>query len=48
MQELAEESRRNKKERIEVWQFLEKRSVLVKDEKQSWQNIVNVELKMMF
>lgn len=46
MQELAEEKRRNKKrERIEVEQFLKKSSVLVKSEKQSWQNIVNVELK---
>lgn len=45
MQELAEENRRNKKERIEVQQFLEKSSVLVRNEKQSWQNIVNAELK---
>lgn len=45
MQELAEENRRNKRERIEVQQFLKKSSVLVKNEKQSWQNVVNVELK---
>ena len=41
-------NRRNKEERIEVQRFLEKSLVLVKNEKQSGQNIINVELKMMF
>lgn len=45
MQPLAEENRRNKEERIEIQRFLEKSSVLVKNEKQSGQNIINVELK---
>lgn len=39
------ENRRNKEKRIEVQQLLKKSSVLVKNEKQSWQNIVNGELK---
>lgn len=39
------ENRRNKEERIEVQRLLKKSSVLVKNEKQGWQNIVNGELK---
>ena len=34
-----------KEERIEIQWFLKKSSVLVNTKKQSWQNIVNVELK---
>lgn len=44
MQPLAEENRRNKEERIEIQRFLEKSSVLVKNEKQSGQNIINVDI----
>lgn len=35
------ENRRNKEERIEVQRLLKKSSILVKNEKQSWQNIVS-------